>query len=786
MAKMTSDARDALARAGLSRRDFLRGSGALVVSFGTASAGASFAFAQGPFDTRIQQVDPRQLDSWIAIAADGSITAYTGKAELGQGMFTVQTQLVAEELAVPIARVRLVQCDTSMTPDQGTTSGSQSTPGNFNDQNLALAAATAREALIDLGAQRLGVPRAQLAAVDGFVQASGDASKRVAYGDLVAGRKFNLPMNPNARRKPVAQWKVLGTPVPRLDMRSMATGQFEFVHNVRVPGMLHGRVVRPPAVGAAVMAVDESSVMTMPGVVKVVVRKNFVGVVAEKQWQAIKAADALKVTWTPGVGLPRQREFYDYLRKQPSRDAFVVNSKDVDAKLSGAATVVRATYVHPYQMHGSIGSSCAVADVKDGKATVWSPTQSAYPTRNSVAMLLGIPPESVRVVFVRGAGCYGINGADTVSFDAALLSHAVGRPVRVQLSRRDEMAWENYGSAYVIDQRVGLSADGTIVAWDYEAWLPTRGGRPGYDRPGNVITGLLAGFEPAKVEARAAGDPTGRFNNGANAAPSYVTGSVAGRRGGTGVVASERVLVHTVNSPFFTGPLRSPGRLQNTFAHECFMDEVAARIRVDPVDYRLRHIGDSRLADVVKAAAKAANWDARPSPKADNRRTGVVRGRGIACVLYEGDNGYCAMVADVEVDQATGRVTVKRLSLGHDCGPMSNPDGVRNQLEGGALQGMSRALGEEVTWDDQKVTSIDWRTYRSAPMGIEVPAIEAVLINRTEGEAMGAGETSITLSAAAIGNAIFDATGARLREVPFTPERVKRALDARPAPGATA
>jgi CO/xanthine dehydrogenase Mo-binding subunit len=359
------------------------------------------------------------------------------------------------------------------------------------------------------------------------------------------------------------------------------------------------------------------------------------------------------------------------------------------------------------------------------------------------------------------------------------LSQAVGRPVRVQLTRKDEMAWENYGSAYVIDQRVALDASHTIVAWDYEAWLPTLGGRPGYDRPGNVITGLLAGFEPAKVAPRAAAEPTGRFANGANAAPSYVVGSVAGRGGGTGTVASERVLVHTVDSPFFTGPLRSPGRLQNTFAHESFMDEIAAKVKADPVDYRIRHIADARLLDVIKAAAKASAWETRPSPKPGNSRTGVVRGRGIASVLYEGDNGYCAMVAEVEVDQATGRVAVKHFWLGHDCGPMSNPDGVRNQLQGGALQGMSRALGEEVTWDDQKVTSIDWRTYRSVPLGIDVPAIDCVLINRTSGEAMGAGETSITLSAAAIGNAIFDATGARLREVPFTPDRVKRALGER-------
>jgi nicotinate dehydrogenase subunit B len=763
----------------ISRRGFLKGSGALIVSFGTASVVDPAAVAQGPFDTRIQQVDPRQLDAWIAVGADGRVTAHTGKCELGQGMHTAQTQLVAEELSVPFERVSLIQCDTSTTPDQGTTSGSQSTPVNFNEQNLALAAATAREALIRMASQRLGAPAGDLVAADGVVSVRSDSSRRVSYGDLIAGRRFNLTLSETARRKPAAEWKVLGGSQPRADMAAMVTGQLEFVHNVRVPGMLHGRVVRPPSVGATLVNVDERSIRSVPGVVRVVVRKNFVGVVAEKQWQAVQAANALRVTWARGTALPPQRDFYSRVRSQPSRDAFLVNSKTVDEALTGASAVLRSTYLHPYQMHGSIGTSCAVANVRNGMATVWSSTQSAYPLRSGIAMLIDTAPDRVRVIFVRGAGCYGINGADTVSYDAALLSHAVGRPVRVQLSRRDEMAWENYGSAYVIDQRVGVGGDGAIVAWDYEAWVPTRGGRPGYDRPGNVITGTLAGFEPNTVTARPATDPSGRFDNGSNAAPSYVTGCIGGACAGTGIVANERVLTHTVNSPFYTGPLRSPARLQNTFAHECFMDEVAAHVKADPVEYRLRHLRDPRLREVLTAAAKAAAWQPRPSPAPGIPRTGVARGRGIACVLYEGDNGYCAMVAEVEVDQRTGSVAVRRLVMGHDCGPMSNPDGVRQQLEGGALQGMSRALGEEVTWDEQKVTSVDWRTYRSLPVGFRVPVMECVLIDRTDVAAMGAGETSITLSAAAIGNAIFDATGARLREVPFTPERVKRALDLR-------
>src|SRR5438105_4243999 len=431
-------------------------------------------------------------------------------------ILTAKTQLVAEELSVPLDRVTLVMCDTEVAPDQGTTSGSQSTPTNFNERNLALAAATARETLLKLGSARLGVPVDRLTAADGAVAVRGDRSKRVGYGELVAGKKLNVQLDRAAKRKPQNEWTILGKPAKRIDMAAMATGQFEFVHNVRVPGMLHGAVVRPPSVGATLASVDEASVRAMPGVVKVVIRKNFVGVVAEKPWQAMQAAAKLTAAWTPAAALPPQRGFYDYLRKQPSRDALVVNSGDVDAKLAQAKAVVAATYLHPYQMHGSMGTSCAVADVRDGKATIWSPTQSAYPTRSGVAALLGLQPDDVRVVFTRGAGCYGLNGADTVSFDAALLSHAVGKPVRVQLSRRDEMAWENYGYAYAIDQRAAIDAKGTIAAWDYEAWFPSRGGRPGYDRPGNVVTGALAGFEPQPLRPAQAAEPTGEFRNGSN------------------------------------------------------------------------------------------------------------------------------------------------------------------------------------------------------------------------------------------------------------------------------
>jgi len=777
--------------AGFSRRDFFAGTGALIVTFAADSFArvtpsrstdterwrASDSGGQGRGAASRPPIDSRQLDSWIAVGADGRVTARTGKCELGQGIQTAQVQLIAEELSVPVASVTLMMCDTSICPDQGTTSGSQSHPANFNDANLALACATARRALIDLAATRLGVPADQLTTVSGAVVSKNDASRRSTYAELVGGRTFTLALDPNAQRKSSSQWTVLGKSVPRVDMPALVTAQLQFVQNIRVPGMVHGAVVRPPEVGATLGDVDERSIRALPGFIKVVVRKDFAGVVCEKPWQAIQAAAALKATWTPGTGLPPQANFHDHLRQQPSRDALVVDSGDIDGVMAGAAAVVKATYLHPYQMHGAMGTSCAVADVQADGATIWSSTQSAYPTRNGVAMLLGLRPEQVRVVFTRGSGCYGINGADTVAYDAALLSKAVGRPVRVQLSRKDEMAWENYGFAYVIDQRAALDSAGTIIAWDHESWSASLGGRPGYDTPGNVVTGMLAGFQPAPFTPRSpAPAPTGRFGNGSNAAPSYVRGCVGGNCGGTGTVSSERVLTHTIRSPFFTGPLRSPNRLQNTFAHESFIDEIAARVKVDPVEYRLRHVKDQRLIDVLKAAAKAAHWETRSSPLPPH--PGVATGRGIACVLYEGDNGYCAMVAHVDVDGATGRIVVRRLVVAQDCGPISSPDGMKNQIEGGALQGISRALGEEVAWDDRRVTSIDWRTYHSLTLGAEMPAIETVLLNRPDGKAMGAGETTITLAAPALANAVFDATGVRLRQVPFTPERVKAALKA--------
>lgn len=750
-----------------------------MVSFSAASLTISTLSGQGQLDTHPSHIDPAKLDSWLAVGADGTITAYTGKCDFGQGMFTAQTQLIAEELCVAISRVKLIQCDTAVAPDQGTTSGSQSTPTNFNSQNLALAAATAREALLSLAARKWGAPVDRLTAANGVISSA--AGLHVSYEELIGGRRFNLELSRTAKRRSPGEWTVLGKPVPSLDRSALMTGRFEFVHSVRVPHMLHGRVVRPPGMGATVAPVDRGSVQHLAGLVKIVVRKDFVGVVAETQYQAMLAARQLVVRWNDGPELPPQKDFFEHLQRRPSKDTLSVDSGDVTKELAATGNILRARYTYPYQMHGSVGASCAVADVKSDQATIWSATQSVYPTRSIASELLNLPLERVRVVYVRGSGCYGLNGADAVSFDAAILSQAVGRPVRLQFSRQDEMMWENLGAACVIEHRASLGSDGRIAVWDREDWVTSLGNRPGYDRPGNVISGMLLGYEPEPLKTGPAKPPAGKFRNQSNTVPSYFAGCIEGSCGGGGTIRNERALTHTVRSLFFTGPLRSPLRIQNTFANECFMDELCALAKADPVDFRLQHLENARVVGVIKAAAKAANWKTSTSPAPNLARntpgeTGVVSGRGIACVDYEGGNGYAALIAEVAVNLETGLVRPSRFVVAVDCGPISNPDGLRNQMEGGILQGMSRALVEEVTWDNRRITSTDWESYRSLHLNYEMPAIEIVFVTPEGVPAIGAGETAITVTPAAIGNAIFDATGGRLRDLPFTPERVRAAL----------
>ncbi|MBI4468009.1 MAG: xanthine dehydrogenase family protein molybdopterin-binding subunit [Acidobacteria bacterium] len=800
----TAEAFEALEKAGLSRRTFLKGTGAMIVGFSVAGAADVLSpESEGVISTAVAQSPAtNRVDSWLAILPDGQILAYSGKSELGTGLFTAQSQLVAEMLDVPLSRVKLTICDTALCPSQGTTAGSQSHPTNFTTSNSSLISAclTARAELVKRAAAKFETTEDNLVVKDGVIIVKNDATKNVTYGELIGGGLFNVtPLNNAIPRKHPSTWKILGTSVPRMDLPDIVTGRLEYARDFRVPGMVYGVVVRPPVIDAKVISVDESSVSDIPGLIKVVVKNDFVGVVAEKRYNALRAAERLKVEWGGGLtlpanvpdfykNLPSHADLYAWLVQQPRTNGKSVDSKDVDETLASATKVIEATYYHPYNMHGSLGASAAVADVQADRATVWSPTQGVQPLQAALVNVLGLPANNIRVIWKMGSGCYGLNGADAVSFDAAILSQAVGRPVFVQLSRKDEMAWENYGPAYVHKQRIGIDAQGNMIAWDQESWSSGKGGRPNATGGTLVSTATvgrpLPGFTPATGPAN---DPT-NFGNGGNAVPSYMAGFVGGNRNWFGTIRSERVVTHSIRSPFWTGPLRAPARLQNTWSQESMIDEVAAHVNADPVEYRLRHIIDddplqtvsgTRLKDCIKAAAEKFGWDARPSPKG-NSTTGVVTGRGIACMLYEGNNGYAAVIAEVEVNQETGLVKVTKITMASDSGPVSNPNGIANQNEGGALQGMSRALGEDVTWDNEKVTSIDWITYPTWKFSHGVPDMQNVLINRPDvAKAMGSGEVTVTAIAAAMGNAIFDATGARIRQLPFTPERVLDALKTR-------
>jgi nicotinate dehydrogenase subunit B len=788
---LSENAIDALERLDGSRRDFLKTAGVMMIGFGTAATAGK---AQSTINAS-GNVDVTQVDNWVAIGADESITVLAGKCEFGQGLRTIQLQLAAEELSVPMDRITLVLCKTGITPNQGYTAGSFSTWTQFGGGGLRVALDTARDALFQLAAQYLDVAVSQLTVHDGvFSVTGGDSTYTVSYGQLVEGQRFNLTVNPKAVPNAPSTWKILGTPVPRVDIPAKVKGTFQYVQKVRIPGMLHGKVVRPAFVGASLQKIDKSAVGGLPGNPQIVQVNDFVGVVADTEWHALKAANALAgaITWSTGDTFPAQANLYTYITQQPSRDAFAVNTGDVDKVMSTAATTLSAQYLYPFQMHGSLASSCAVVDVQGGTgktATVkaWSATQSVYDVRTYLSTLLSIPTANIEVIQVEGSGCYGGNGNDPVTFDAALLSQAVGRPVRLQYTRQDEMtAGEHYGHPMVSNQKVGLDGNGTIIAWDNETVLMVHGEGPlagftfgGAPGPGNFIPGALAGFPTGKVvptttPAKPAGGPFWDFGN---SVPPYSTGSVNGVSLGTGTVASQRSLTRLVESQLWTSYLRSPDHIQNTWSNESFMDEIAASLKQDPVLYRLRHLIDSRLIAVINAVTQKAGWDSRPSPKPGRAFAGVATGRGIACVLYSGFDGYVAVVAEVSVNQDTGVITLTKATAAIDTGPVVNPDGLRNQMEGQVLQGMSRALLEEVKFSNMgaggvgggTVTTNDWDSYTVLEFGDNIPEIDTVLINNLTVAPTGAGETIITLMPAAIGNAVFDATGVRLRQIPMTP-----------------
>jgi len=787
---LSEKAIDALGHLDASRRDFLKTAGVMMIGF----AAASTVKAQGSGN-----VDNTQVDSWVAIGADNSITVLAGKCDFGQGFRTVQLQLAAEELFVSMDRITLVLCRTGVTPNQGYTAGSFSTWTQFGPSGLRNALDTARDALFQLASQHFHVPVSQLTVTNGvFSVKGGDPADTVSYGQLVQGQRLNLTVNPKAIPNDPSTWKILGKPVPRVDIPAKVKGTFQYAQKVRIPGMLHGKVVRPPFLGAHVQNIDKTAVNGLPGNPQVVQVNDLVGVVADTEWHALKAAEKLAaaITWSTGDTFPPQASLYTFMAQQPSRDAFAVNTEDVDTVMSAAAKTLSAQYLYPFQMHGSLASSCAVVDVQGtgNTATVkaWSATQSVYDVRTFLSALLSTPPATIplaniQVTQVEGSGCYGGNGADPVTFDAALLSQAVGKPVRVQYTRKDEMtAGEHYGHPMVSNQKVGLDGNGTIIAWDNETVLMVHGEGPlaafvfgGAPGPGNFIPGALAGFPTGKlVPTTTPANPfPSPFWNFGNSVPPYSTGSINGVSLGTGTVASQRSLTRLVDSQLWTSYLRSPDHIQNTWSNESFMDEIAASLKQDPVLYRLRHLTDQRLIGVLNAVTQNAHWDTRPSPRPGDPHSDVVRGRGVACVLYSGFDGYVAVVAEVSVNQDTGVITVTKVTAGLDTGPVMNPDGLRNQMEGQVLQGMSRALLEEVKFSNLgaggvgggTVTTNDWDSYTVLEFGDNIPEIDTVLINNLQVGPTGAGETIITLMPAAIGNAVFDATGVRLRQIPMTP-----------------
>jgi CO/xanthine dehydrogenase Mo-binding subunit len=756
----------------LSRRDLLK-SGALIIGFNLFEPVAR-VFAQGlqggtPL-SNAGGLPADQLDSWLAVAPDGTVSVFTSKVDLGTGIGTSLGQIVAEELDVPVLRIRMEIGDTTRSVDQGRTSASRTL--ERAGPQLRQAAAAARQDLLKRASVQLGAPVNQLTVTDGVVRVSGDSAKNVSYAALVGGKRFDtkiqasgeqwdLNLAADVKPKDPKDYKVVGTSVARFDLPPKFTGQFLYAHDVRVPGMLHGRVVRPPVVNSRPASIDQSSIGEVPGVVQIVQKGNFVGVVAQTEWAAIRAARALKVTWSdPPMQYPTGPDaIYDYLRTtKPAAERVATNTGNVASAFGEASKTFEATYRWPFQMHGMIGPSCAVADVQGGKATIWSGSQAPFITRNGVARLLGLREQDVHFIYCEGSGCFGRLEPDDAPEDAALMSQAVGRPVRVQWMREDEHGWEPKGPPQLITIRSGLDAQGHVTTWDYaEQTLPWTDAR---------LTPMLAsrqtGIKP---------DENGVALGGADGAPYVFTN----RKSLTATIP----WVMTPN-PLRTANLRAPYSQARCFAAESQMDDMAAAAGVDPVEFRLRYLtgtGNQRVAAVLRAAAMRAGWRPRGADltrSAGARGRNIVAGRGVAISGMAGT--VVAQIADVDVERSTGKVTVRKVTVAHDCGIIVNPDGLKNQIEGNVIQGTSRALMEEVIFDAAGVRNLNWNTYPIIRFR-DVPEVDIVLIDQRAMQPLGGGEASSTATAAAIGNAIFDAVGVRLRQAPFTPDRVRREVE---------
>lgn len=732
----------------LSRRTFSKLAGTVIATFSLAPfAVLAQAEANLPIDLRTN----RRLDGWIRVDVEGNVTIFTGKAELGQGILTALAQIAADELDVDFERVRMISADTTRSPNEGYTFGSQSV--ERSGAALRVAAADARAVLLGAACRRFNASPSEVRVENGVILFAD--GRRAAYADIVRDERALLAREVTAAGAPkrASEYRLVGKSVPRIDLPAKFTGGVSFVQDMRLPGMLFGRIVRPPRSGAKLVSIDDASIRRLPGVVGVVRDGNFLGVLAQREEQAIKARKALMAAaqWSQDyVSLPDVDHLQQALLSWPSDDS-VVGVAGLDTPAPDVVTQLEATYSRPYLSHASIGPSCAVAQFKGGHMTVWSHTQGAFPLRGDLATVLGLPANAVDVVHVQGSGCYGHNGADDVALDAALLARAAaGRPVKVQWMRDDEFAWAPTGPAMVMRAKAALSKNGRIADWNYDVWSNSHAMRPG--QPGGV--NLLAAWHLAKPfpQSSPARIPQPFGNGDRNAVPVYD-------------LPRKKVTNHQLrDTPVRNSSLRTLGGFGNAFAAESFMDELALAANADPVAFRLAHLSDPRAVAVVRAAASRAKW--QPGIKDDGQR-----GRGFAYSRYESIQAYVAVVIDVHVERSTGVISVTNVTAAVDVGRVINPDGVKNQIEGGIVQALSWALKERVMFSRTEMTTRGWKDYPILTFD-EVPLIDITLIERPDEPSVGAGECSLGPTAGALANAVANASGIRLRDLPFLPSKV--------------
>lgn len=739
------------------RRELLTG-GSLAIGFSLAGP----AFAQAPAapppaapakpDLPGDLKQYPKLSSWLRLEAGGKVRVLVGKVELGQGILTAYAQLAADELDIDIRRIVITSGDTRVVPDEGVTAGSQSM--QYGGTAVRQAAAEVRMHLLNLAASKFGVDASTLKVSDGAID--GPNGARTTYWDLVTGQELEIEATGLAKQKVASARRYIGKPTGRLDIPAKATGTQIFIQDLRPAGMLHGRIVRPPNYSARLVSI-EGDVSTMPGVVKVVRDGSFLGVIAEREEQAIDASEALRraARWTAPAKGPTQDEVYDWLKTQPAKDIVIKDVANPAAATQTAATV-EMEFRRPYHMHGTIGPSTAIATLADdGVTLIQTHSQSVFETAAAVAEMLGVPTKMVQCEHQQGSGCYGHNGADDVCADAALLARAMpGRPIRVQWSRHDEHKWEPYGSAMVMKAKVALDAKGDILDWDYTIWSTSHGTRPG-KKAGNLL--------PAWMLEKPFALPT-PVNGGA---PNYA----ADRNG----IALYDFPGHHVKTHFVTNfaarasSTRGLGAYANVFAIESMIDDLARRAKADAVEYRLRYLKDPRGREVLGKTAEMFGWS--------NWKAGAGRGRGIAFARYKNLATYTAVAVEVEVDRSSGTIRLVRISSANDAGEIVSHDGVRNQLEGGIIQSASWTLKEAVRFDPSGVRSEDWVSYPILTFS-EIPPIDVALIERPGAPFLGAGEATQGPTGAAIANAVMDATGVRFRETPFIPARIKAGLQA--------